>query len=126
MRQKLIAAAIVSVVGFSLHASEKKAPAKTEKSAESVSSLEFRVELVDGKKHWLPADMTSTAGKHKLVLKNTLAEPHGFAIDGVLKEAIVVPANQSVTVDVEFPKSGNYAVTCHMHPAHVGASIQVK
>ena len=126
MKRILLAVATLSIGAANLNAAEKKLPAKSEPAAVAGTNLEFRAELVDGKKHWLPAEMTSAAGKHKLVLKNTLPEPHGFAIEGVLKEAVVVPANQSITVEVDFPKNGNYAVTCHLHPAHVGASIQVK
>ena len=78
----------------------------------------------DGKKVWIPRATEVVPGNFTFELVNTLAAPHGFEIKGLVKP-VVVPAHgkKKVTVDL---KKGDYQVSCHMHPAHVGAKISAK
>ena len=89
------------------------------------TTLTFTTVEIQGKKVWLPVSTQIVPGKYLLQLKNTLSAPHGFEIKGLTAKAIVVPANGSKSVEVD-AKKGDYKITCHMHPAHVGATLVVK
>lgn len=103
----------------------KSKPAKTMAKME-VHKIEVTNKLIDGKKVWLPADIELKAGEtYELDLKNTLADPHGFEIPGLL-EAQVVKGNETKVVKLTPKKAGTYPFKCQLHPAHVGGKVVVK
>ena len=110
--------AFVLLIGLALSGSSFAA--KTAKP----TTLIFTNIMHDGKKVWIPRSTDVVPGKYTFELVNNLAAPHGFEIKGLVKP-VVVPAHgkKQVTVDM---KKGNYKISCHMHPAHVGAEIIVK
>jgi len=114
----------------SLAMAEKKVPKKAKPAAAKTvakavtPTLTFTNIQSKGKIVWLPVSTQVIPGKYSLVLKNTLAVPHGFEIKGLVKPT-VVPANGTKTVIVD-AKKGDYKVTCQLHPAHVGALLIVK
>lgn len=102
-------------------ANEKKAPVVSE-----MVKIEFTNVLVGDKKVWQPADAKLTHGKkYEIILKNTLAEPHGFEVPG-LTEPLVVLANESKSVIISPTKAGVFPFKCQLHPAHVGGTLTVQ
>jgi hypothetical protein len=100
---------------------EKKTPVVSE-----MEKIEFTNVLVGDKKVWQPADAKLTHGKkYEIVLKNTLAEPHGFEVPG-LTEPLVVLANESKSVIISPTKAGVFPFKCHLHPAHVGGTLTIQ
>ncbi len=98
---------------------------KKKVAAPEMEKVEFTNVLVGDKKVWQPADAKLTHGKkYEIVLKNTLAEPHGFEVPG-LTEAIVVLANESKSVTISPTKAGIFPFKCQLHPAHVGGTLTV-
>ena len=95
-------------------------------AAPEMEKVEFTNVLVGDKKVWQPADAKLTHGKkYEIVLKNTLAEPHGFEVPG-LTEAVVVLANESKSVIISPTKAGIFPFKCQLHPAHVGGTLTVQ
>ena len=91
-----------------------------------VKNVTFTNRLVDGKKTWLPATAKFKAGqKVEIKLVNTLSEPHGFSMPGLIEDIIV---NSGETKSINFtPKNaGTFPFKCQLHPAHVGGSITIE
>lgn len=100
---------------------EKKLPVVSE-----VEKIEFTNVLVGDKKVWQPSDVKLKHGrKYEVILKNTLAEPHGFEVPG-LTEPMVVLANESKTIFISPAKAGVFPFKCQLHPAHVGGTLTVQ
>ncbi len=108
-------------------ASKPVAPAAAAPAAD-VQKVTMTIQLVNGKKVWLPANVDVKAGSQvELTLINTLADPHGFNAPGFTTEPIVVNGNETKTVTVTAPKTpGKVKFSCQLHPAHVGGDITVQ
>jgi len=112
--------AIVSSVGVAVGSEKKK------DGLPDLEKIEFTNVAVGDKKVWLPADAKLTNGKkYEIVLKNTLAEPHGFEVPG-LTEPLVVLANETKSVIISPNKAGIFPFKCQLHPAHVGGTLTVQ
>ena len=86
----------------------------------------FTNKMVGDKKTWVmeaPKVQITQGTIVKAKLINTMNEPHGFEVPGLL-EAKIVKANETTTVEFGV-KKGNINYRCHMHPAHVGGSFDV-
>jgi heme/copper-type cytochrome/quinol oxidase subunit 2 len=79
-----------------------------------------------GKNFFVPSTIVLTAGTGRtLSLFNATDAPHGFAIPSLGVEVVLQPG---VETPIELPalEPGRiYAVNCHLHPAHRGASLVV-
>ena len=79
-----------------------------------------------GKNFFVPSTIVLTSGSgRKLSLFNTTAAPHGFQIPSLGVEVILPPG---VETPLELPplEAGHiYAINCHLHPPHRGASLVV-
>lgn len=96
-------------------------------AADAKQELVFENKLVDGKKVWLPAEAKVKDGTEVTIkLVNTLGEPHGFDLPGYA-DKIVVQANETKTLkSFKANKKGKHAITCQLHPAHVGAALTIE
>jgi hypothetical protein len=56
---------------------------------------------------------------------NSLTAPHGFKIEGYVKDQ-TIGAGETKSFTFTPKESGSLKVTCHLHPAHVGAEIKVQ
>jgi hypothetical protein len=118
----------VAALFFGLFCSFSTASAneKKKEAASDIEKIEFVNVLVGDKKVWQPSDAKLAQGKkYEIVLKNTLAEPHGFEAPG-LTEPLVVLANETKTVIVSPTKAGVFPFKCQLHPAHVGGTLTVQ
>lgn len=117
MRIFVMTVALVSLlVGAGVQATE----------AAKVEKVTLTNKLIDGKKVWEPGAIKVAAGSEiELTLTNTLADPHGFTVPGLV-ENVVVAGNETKTVKVAATKAGTYKFSCQLHPAHVGGEIVVK
>ena len=94
-------------------------------AAEPVEKITFTNKLIDGKKTWIPTEVTIKGGsKVEITLVNELEDPHGFSIPGVT-DPLVIKGKETTSVTVPAPKAGEYKFLCQMHPAHVGGKIIV-
>jgi len=111
-----------------------KAPAKSSTKAMAtkgamaatakVEKLTFTNKMVNGKKVWLPAKAQVKPGKIQITLVNTLKDPHGFNVPGMMTPVVVGP-NQTKVVTAQVAKAGTYKFNCQLHPTHVGGEITV-
>jgi nitrosocyanin len=82
----------------------------------------------EGTKIWLPATLIVKKGEQvRIKLVNDVpSDPnqHGFAIPefGV---AAVVTRGEPQNVEFVADKTGLFAISCHLHPAHVGGQLLV-
>jgi heme/copper-type cytochrome/quinol oxidase subunit 2 len=81
---------------------------------------------VGGKNFFVPSTIVVTAGSgRKLSIFNTTDAPHGFAIPSLGIE-LVLPPGVETPVDLPPLEAGHiYAINCHLHPPHRGASLVV-
>ncbi len=91
----------------------------------------IKTEKIGEAVHWMPAKIEVTPGETiKLVAKHDLEggfDFHGLNIP-VLKIQKKVDRHKPLTMDVTIPKTlkpGDYEITCHFHPKHVGATLNV-
>ena len=88
--------------------------------------IKFEAKEVNGAKVWLPKESTVKAGESvTLEVHNSLTAPHGFKIDGYVPETDI-GAGQTKIFTITPKAKGVLKVTCHLHPAHVGAEIKVQ
>lgn len=89
-------------------------------------SVAFEAKLEDGKKVWSPSEIKIESGKPvELKVHNSLPEPHGFTIAGYI-EPHTIGAGETKTFTITPKKSEDLKVACHLHPAHVPATLKVK
>ena len=100
-----------------------KAPAAAPAAGDAVTLTNH---LEGGKKVWTPNKLSLHAGaKAEIKLVNTLSEPHGFSVPGLVDPVVVGP-HETKVVTVVSPKAGTYKFMCQLHPAHVGGELDVK
>ena len=88
--------------------------------------IKFDAKEVDGKKVWLPKESKATAGESLTIeVHNSLTAPHGFNIDGYVKEQ-TIGANETKTFTFTPKSKGPLKISCQLHPAHVPAQINVE
>lgn len=88
--------------------------------------IKFDDKEVKGAKVWLPKESTAKVGEPvTLEVHNSLEAPHGFKIEGYVPET-AVGAGETKTFTITPKEKGVLKVTCHLHPAHVGAEIKVQ
>jgi len=98
------------------------------------TTVTFHNRLIDGAKVWVPEPVNIKIKKGSVVkveLINHLDDAHGFHLPQ-FTDPLVVPgklSNQdSPKILFSFEanqKPGTYEFRCHMHPAHVGGSLQI-
>lgn len=97
-----------------------------EGSAPGSKSVAFEAKLEDGKKVWSPSEIKIESGNPvELKVHNSLPEPHGFTIAGYI-EPQTIGAGETKTFTITPKKSEDLKVACHLHPAHVPATLKVK
>jgi hypothetical protein len=81
---------------------------------------------IGGKNVFVPGTIVLTEGSGRtLSLFNTTDQPHGFAIPG-LGVAVVLPPGEEYVVQLPTLEAHRiYAITCHLHPPHRGATLMV-
>jgi len=83
----------------------------------------------EGSKVWVPGPIVVKKGDTVKIkaINNVKSDPaeHGLAIEafGVKK---VVNRGKAETVEFKADKAGIFPITCHLHPAHVGAQLVVQ
>ncbi len=104
----------------------KSAPEKAAAVIKAATVIKFDAKEVKGAKVWLPAESTAKVGEPvTLEVHNSLEAPHGFKIEGYVPET-AVGAGETKTFTFTPKEKGVLKVTCHLHPAHVGAEIKVQ
>ena len=79
-----------------------------------------------GKNVFIPSTIVLTAGAGRtLSLFNTTDQPHGFAIPGLGLEVVLLPGQEQSVVLPTLEAHRIYAITCHLHPPHRGATLMV-
>lgn len=92
----------------------------------AANTIDFTAKMQDGKKIWAPAEVKVEPGKEiTLKVSNTLPEPHGFEIAGHVKPQ-TIGAGETKTFKITPSTDGSLKVSCHLHPAHVPATIKVE
>lgn len=91
-----------------------------------VTQVQMISALVGGKNIFIPSTVVVTSGSGRsLSVFNTVDQPHGFQIPALGIEVVLQPGEEYV---VELPtlEGGHvYAINCHLHPPHRGASLVV-
>lgn len=106
--------------------SNKETQTKASPAIKPLTIIKFDAKEVNGAKVWLPKDSTAKAGEPvTLEVHNSLTAPHGFKIDGYVPET-TVGAGETKSFTFTPKSKGVLKVTCHLHPAHVGAEIKVQ
>lgn len=148
LSQIILGLCIASTTSFAEHHEKNMNPAKATKEAptkasrkattkatpstqtapaiKAVTVIKFDAKELNGAKVWLPKSSTAKVGEPvTLEVHNSLEAPHGFKIEGYVPEtAIGAGETKSFTFT---PKSkGVLNVKCHLHPAHIGAEINVQ
>ncbi len=97
----------------------------------SSREIQLHTEKVGDVMHWMPAKIEVTPGETvRIVAKHDLEggfDFHGLNIP-VLKVQAKVDRHKPFTQEVTIPKTlkpGDYEITCHFHPAHAGAILNV-
>lgn len=94
-------------------------------ATQKIQVIEFEARLEGGKKIWAPAELKIEPGKTvELKVHNALPEPHGFTIAGHV-EPQTIGAGETKTFRISPEKSEDLKVSCHLHPAHVPATLKV-
>jgi heme/copper-type cytochrome/quinol oxidase subunit 2 len=80
---------------------------------------------VGGKNVFIPSTVVMTAGEGRsLSFFNTTDIPHGFMIPSLGVET-VLPSKEEFVVELPKLEPGVYALQCHLHPPHRGATLLV-
>ena len=91
-----------------------------------VSTVEVVSTNVGGKNVFIPSTIVIVSGKpHTLSLYNTTDTPHGFKIEGLGVETVLMSKQEQ---QVELPAldaAGVYRIHCHLHPPHRSATLVV-
>jgi hypothetical protein len=93
--------------------------------------VEFKVEKIGEKTHWVPETVAVSPGE-KIQIKAYYTLDGGFDFHGLsipeLKINKKVERRKTLSFDVDVPQTGfkELSVNCQFHPAHVGAKILVK
>lgn len=81
---------------------------------------------IGGKNVFIPSTIVLTAGAGRsLSLFNTTDQPHGFAIPGLGFEVVLLPGQEQTALLPTLEAHRIYAITCHLHPPHRGATLLV-
>ena len=116
-----IAAAICTAVlmGFIIVTTDVGTALASEHKKSEV--IKFEAKEVNGAK-----ESTAKAGQPLTVeVHNSLTAPHGFKIEGYVQDQ-TIGAGETKSFTFTPKVSGTLKVTCHLHPAHVGAEIKVQ
>lgn len=98
----------------------------TAPAIKAVSVIKFDAKELNGAKVWLPKNSTAKVGEPvTLEVHNSLPAPHGFKIEGYVPET-AIGAGETKSFTFTPKNKGVLKVTCHLHPAHVGAEINVQ
>ena len=81
---------------------------------------------IGGKNVFIPSTIVLTAGAGRsLSVFNTTDQPHGFAIPGLGLEVVLLPGQEQTVALPTLEAHRIYAITCHLHPPHRGATLMV-
>ena len=113
--------AAMTIISQTGHASDKNNAKSSDKA-----TLALDVKLEGGKKIWWPAETKVEAGKPlEITAHNSLGEPHGLTIPGYL-EPQTIGAGETKKFTITPKNDGDLKVSCHLHPAHVPATLKIK
>ena len=120
------AVAILLAAALPIIAQAGYANNKTTNRTSANANLALEVKLEGGKKIWSPAETKVEAGKPlEITAHNSLGEPHGFTIPGYIAPQII-GAGVTKTFTITPKKSEDLKISCHLHPAHVPATLKIK
>ena len=120
------ALAIITQAGYAGNNTTDKTNDKTNDKTSAKANLALEVRLEGGKKIWSPAETKVESGKPlEITAHNSLGEPHGFTIPGYI-EPQTIGAGETKTFTITPKKSGDLKILCHLHPAHVPATLKIK
>ena len=81
---------------------------------------------IGGKNVFIPSTIVLTAGAGRtLSVFNTTDQPHGFAIPGLGVEVVLQPGQEQTVQLPTLEAHRIYAINCHLHPPHRGATLMV-
>ena len=121
----ILLAAALPIIAQAGYAGNKTTD-KTNDKTSAKANLALEVKLEGGKKIWSPAETQVEAGKPlEITAHNSLGEPHGFTIPGYI-EPQTIGAGETKTFTIIPKKSGDLKISCHLHPAHVPATLKIK
>jgi hypothetical protein len=80
---------------------------------------------VGGKNVYIPSTVVVTEGTHTLSIFNTTDGPHGFQIDGINVEALLLPEEETEVVLKDLKGGNIYQIGCQLHPPHRTATLVV-
>lgn len=107
-------------------AKQEKATSDEAASAGADAAVRFTNKMVGETKTWLPKTLSVGTGETvEVTLVNTLDGPHGFQIEGLVKP-VVVKAKSQKKVTFKAAEAGEHNIKCHMHPAHVAGTLEVR
>ncbi len=90
------------------------------------SQIQVVTTNIGGKNVYIPSTIVLTAGAGRsLSIFNTTDQPHGFAIPGLGLEVVLQPGAEQVVELPTLEAHRIYAITCHLHPPHRGATLMV-
>ena len=121
----ILLAAALPIIAQAGYAGNKTTD-KTNDKTSAKANLALEVKLEGGKKIWSPAETQVEAGKPlEITAHNSLGEPHGFTIPGYIAPQII-GAGVTKTFTITPKKSEDLKISCHLHPAHVPATLKIK
>lgn len=90
------------------------------------SAVQVVTTNIGGKNVFIPSTIVFTAGAGRtLSIFNTTDQPHGFAIPGLGLEVVLQPGQEQTVTLPTLEAHRLYAITCHLHPPHRGATLMV-
>lgn len=90
------------------------------------SAVQVVTTNIGGKNVFIPSTIVFTAGAGRtLSIFNTTDQPHGFAIPGLGLEVVLQPGQEQTVALPTLEAHRLYAITCHLHPPHRGATLMV-
>jgi len=99
---------------------------------EKARIIEIKTEVINGAVHWVPESISVKPGEQvQFEVKHEIEggfDFHGFSIKELgIQEQINRKITRKINVTVPATlKEGTYAVSCHFHPAHKPAKLDVK
>jgi hypothetical protein len=127
-RRALVALAVLALLaaGCISERGGSRAQKRRHGFSDDRSAVQVVTTNIGGKNVFIPSTIVLTEGSgRKLSIYNTTDQPHGFAIPGLGLEVVLQPG---VEQEVELPTLEAhriYAITCHLHPPHRGATLLV-
>ena len=94
--------------------------------ASDTSTTQMVTTMVGGKNVYIPSTVVVAAGAtHTLSIFNTTDAPHGFQIEGLGIEIVLLPGEETRVVLNDLKGGNLYQIGCQLHPPHRTATLVV-